>query len=206
MGMSMTAEDTRRTAGHGPGGAGDGEVESTEALARRAAAGDDRALPELLRRIEPDVMRRCRRFLPYQQDAEEAAQDTLLIVARKIGTFQGRSKFSTWLYEVNANCARQTYRSLKRRAAEAPAWDDTPPERPDPARTSIIAGSRIDLLDALEQLEEHRRDLVEPVVLRDVAGLEYSEIADRLGIPLGTVKSRIHEARKQLRTWLVVRD
>ena len=179
--------------------------ESTEELARRAAGGDESALPELLRRIEPEVLRRCSRFLPYRQDAEEAAQDTLLIVARKITTFQGRSKFSTWLYEVTANCARQTYRSLKRRAAEQPSWDDTPPERPDPARTSIIAGSRIDLLDALEQLEERRHDLVEPVVLRDVAGLEYSEIAERLGIPLGTVKSRIHDARHLLRTWLVVR-
>ena len=178
--------------------------DTTEELARRAAAGDTAALPKLLRRIEPEVLRRCSRFLPYRQDAEEAAQDTLLIVARKITSFQGRSKFSTWLYEVNANCARQTYRSLKRRAAEQPGYDDTPPERPDPARTSIIAGSRIDLLDALEQLEERRHDLVEPVVLRDVAGLEYSEIAERLGIPLGTVKSRIHDARKLLRTWLVV--
>lgn len=178
--------------------------ETTEELARRAADGDDSALPELLRRIEPEVLRRCSRFLPYRQDAEEAAQDTLLVVARKITSFQGRSKFSTWLYEVNANCSRQTYRSLKRRAAEQPSWDDTPPERPDPARTSIIAGSRIDLLDALEQLEDRRHDLVEPVVLRDVAGLEYSEIAERLGIPLGTVKSRIHDARKLLRTWLVV--
>lgn len=179
--------------------------ETTEDLARRAAGGDAAALPELLRRIEPDVSRRCSRFLPYRQDAEEAAQDTLLVVARKITSFQGRSRFSTWLYEVTANCCRQTYRSLKRRAAEQPGWDDTPPERPDPARTSVIAGSRVDLLEALEQLEDHRRDLVEPVVLRDVAGLEYAEIAERLGIPLGTVKSRIHDARQLLRGWLVVR-
>lgn len=180
--------------------------ETTEELARRAAGGDESALPELLARIQPEVLRRCSRFLLYRQDAEEAAQDTLLVVARRITTFQGRSKFSTWLYEVTANCCRQTYRSLKRRAAEAPAYDETPPERPDPARTSIIAGSRVDLLDALEQLEEHRRDLVEPVVLRDVAGLDYAEIAARLQIPVGTVKSRIHDARRLLRGWLVVSD
>jgi len=179
-------------------------AESIEELARAAAGGDRTALDELLIAIGPDVLRRCNRFLPYRQDAEEAAQDTLLAVSRYITHFQGRSKFSTWLYEVTANCARGTYRKLKRRAVEQLAFD-TPPDRVDPARTSIIAGSRIDLLEALEKLEEHRRDLLEPVVLRDVAGLEYSEIAERLGIPLGTVKSRIHDARKLLQGWLVVR-
>lgn len=178
--------------------------ETTEELARRAAAGDGAALDELLAAIGPEVLRRCNRLLPYRQDAEEAAQDTLLAVARHITSFQGRSRFTTWLYEVTANCARGTYRKLKRRAAEQLSFEDAP-DRPDPARTSMIAGSRVDLLEALEQLEEHRRDLLEPVVLRDVAGLEYSEIAERLGIPLGTVKSRIHDARQLLQGWLVVR-
>lgn len=179
-------------------------AESVEELAKIAAAGDREALEELLARIRPDVLRRCNRFLPYSQDAEEACQDTLLAVARHITRFEGRSKFTTWLYEVTANCARGTYRSLKRRSVEQLSFEN-PPERADPARTSIIAGSRVDLLEALEQLEEHRRDLLKPVVLRDVAGLEYAEIADRLGIPLGTVKSRIHDARMLLRGWLVVR-
>lgn len=181
-----------------------GTAESTESLARRAAGGDRAALEDLLAAIGPEVLRRCNRFLPYRQDAEEAAQDTLLAVARHITSFAGRSKFSTWLYEVTANCCRGTYRTLKRRAAEQLSYGTTP-ERVDPARTSIIAGSRIDLLEALEKLEDHRRDLLEPVVLRDVAGLEYAEIAERLGIPLGTVKSRIHDARKLLQGWLVVR-
>ena len=70
------------------------------------------------RRIEPDVLRHCERLLPYRQDAEEAAQDTLLAVARNIARFEGRAKFSTWLHIVTANCARTTYRILKRRASE----------------------------------------------------------------------------------------
>ncbi len=178
--------------------------ETVEALARQAAGGDRAALEELLTAIRPEVVRRCNRFLPYRQDAEEAAQDTLLAVARHITSFQGRSKFTTWLYEVTANCARSTHRSIKRRAAEQLSYDNAP-DRADPARTSMIAGSRVDLLEALDHLEEHRRDLLEPVVLRDVAGLEYAEIAERLGLPLGTVKSRIHDARKLLQGWLVVR-
>src|SRR5438445_12596486 len=91
-----------------------------EELASRAVGGDTAALHALLAQIEPEVLRRCGRFLPCRQDAEEAAQDALLQVTQKITTFEGRSQFSTWLHTVVANCARQKYRELKRRAAEQP--------------------------------------------------------------------------------------
>ncbi|MYR55376.1 RNA polymerase subunit sigma-24, partial [Streptomyces sp. SID625] len=81
----------------------------TEEHARRAAAGDPAALEELLQEIRPEVLRRCARFLPCREDAEEAAQDVLLQVARRITTFEGRSRFGTWLYTVVANCCRQKY-------------------------------------------------------------------------------------------------
>jgi RNA polymerase sigma factor (sigma-70 family) len=177
-------------------------VPDTETLAARAAAGDAESLDLLLRRIEPEVLRRCGRFLPCRQDAEEAAQDALLQVARRIGGFEGRSRFSTWLYVVVANTARQTYRDLKRRSAEqplSPAEDD----RSDPRTTSVIAGSRIDLLEALEHLERSRPLLVAPLVYRDICDLEYDEIANRLDLPLGTVKSRLSEGRRQVRQWLI---
>jgi RNA polymerase sigma-70 factor (ECF subfamily) len=70
----------------------------------------------------------------------------------------------------------------------------------------VIAGSRLDLLEALEVLGARNADLVEPLVLRDVGELDYNEIARLLDVPLGTVKSRIHEARKLVRPLLVVRD
>jgi RNA polymerase sigma-70 factor (ECF subfamily) len=171
--------------------------ERTEELARKAADGDDGALDELLRVIEPDVLRHCSRFLPCRQDAEEACQDALMQVARNIGRFEGRSRFNTWLHVVVANSARSTYRSLKRRSVEQVG--ELPQQRPDPRRTSVIAGSRVDILDAMEELERRKPDLVQALVLRDVSQLEYSEIAQELGLPLGTVKSRIHEARKQFR-------
>jgi RNA polymerase sigma factor (sigma-70 family) len=169
----------------------------TEQLARRAAAGDAVALDELLRAIEPRVLRQVGRFLPYRQDAEEAAQDVLMKVATRIGTFEGRSKFSTWLYEVTANQARQTYRTLKRRAAERTT--ERPVERADPRTTSVIAGSRLDLLDALERLETEHPDLVRAFVLRDLSDLEYADIARLLDVPVGTVKARIHHARRYVR-------
>jgi RNA polymerase sigma-70 factor (ECF subfamily) len=174
-------------------------------LAGLAARGDRAALDELLRRIQPDVLRRCRRFLPHLQDAEEACQDVLLQVARSIGTFEGRSRFSTWLYVITANCARQTYRSLKRRSLELVAAEP-PPDHPEPRTTSVIAGSRIDLLDAIETLERHRAELVAPLVLRDLCQLPYADVAVHLGIPLGTVKSRVHDARKHVQGTLIDRN
>lgn len=173
-----------------------------EDLARRAAAGDAVALDTLLALIRPAVLRRCSRFLPCHQDAEEACQDVLLQVSRSILGFEGRSRFSTWLHVVIANTARQTYRSLRRRAAEQ-AHEAPPVEPAEPRTTSVIAGSRLDLLDALERLESHRRELVAPIVLRDICQLDYREIAEQLGIPEGTVKSRIHQARGHVREYLL---
>ena len=173
-------------------------------LAARAAGGDAAALDELLAEIQPRVRRICGRMLLFPEDAEEAAQDALLLVATKIGTFEGRSRFSTWLHAVASNSARQTYRSLKRRAAERPT-DELPPYA-DPRTTSVIAGSRLDLLEALDAVGSARPELVEPLVLRDVQELDYNEIAALLDVPLGTVKSRIHAARTAVRPLLRVSD
>ncbi len=172
----------------------------TDELARRASLGDEPALDELLRRIEPRVLRHCSRFLPYRQDAEEACQDVLLKVATRINTFEGRSTFSTWLNAVTANQARQTYRTLRRRFAERST--DLPIERPDPRTTSVIAGSRLDLLDALERLEAEHPELISAFVLRDLSDLEYADIARHLDVPVGTVKARIHHARRYVRASL----
>jgi RNA polymerase sigma-70 factor, ECF subfamily len=180
------------------------ESDRLEALATRAAAGDTEAINELLALIEPRVMRLCSRMLPCKQDAEEACQDALLRVATKIDTFRGGSKFTTWLYTVAGNSARSTYRSLKRRSVEQPV--DEMPTHADPRTTSVIAGSRIDLLEALETMEASRPELVEPLVLRDIAQLEYADIARQLDQPLGTVKSRIHHARQYLRPLLRVTE
>ena len=178
------------------------EAIDLEALALRAAGGDREAMELLLAEIQPRVHRICGRMLLYPQDAEEATQDALLLVATKIGSFEGRSKFTTWLHAVASNSARTTYRSLKRRSVER-LTDDLPPD-PDPRTTSVIAGSRLDLLEALETVGTDRPELVEPLVLRDVQQLDYNEIARLLDIPLGTVKSRIHAARLAVRPLLAV--
>ena len=172
-----------------------------DALAARASDGDEQALDELLRRIQPAVLRRCGAMLAFRSDAEEACQDALLQVARSIHAFQGRAAFTTWLHVVVTNCVRETYRSLRRRATEA-----TPVEalaqRPDPRTTSVIAGARVDVLDAVERLERHNPELAAAFVLRDFADLEYGDIAERLDVSVSTARFRIHEARKFVRARL----
>ncbi|MEU5837901.1 RNA polymerase sigma factor [Streptomyces diacarni] len=187
----------------------DPQSPDTETLALFAAQGDSASLDALLRAIRPDIVRRCGRFLLYREDAEEAAQDALLQVARNIHRFEGRSRFSTWLHTVVANCSRQKYRELKRRAAEQPTPPDeasAPERRPDPRTTSVIAGSKVDVLEALERLEQESPHLVAPLVYRDLCQMDYAEIVDRLGIPLGTVKSRLHHARRHIRPWLTSQE
>jgi RNA polymerase sigma-70 factor (ECF subfamily) len=179
----------------------DDEPVDLDALARRAADGDAAALDRLLALIQPRVRRICGRMLLYPQDAEEACQDALLLVATRIHTFAGRAKFTTWLHAVASNSARSTYRSLKRRSAELPS--DNLPAKVDPRTTSVIAGSRLDLLDALEVLAATHPLLVEALVLRDIQELDYNEIALLMDLPLGTVKSRIHQARKTVQPLLI---
>ena len=135
----------------------------------------------LLVAARPLILGRCRRFLPNPLDAEEAAQDALLAVARRIDTFEGRSKFTTWMYQLTTNAAIDAYRGSSGAAA---CWK---PLRPGRWRldASVVAGAHIDVLDAAEKLDER---LVEPVFLRDLCELEYSDIAELLGIPVGTVQ------------------
>lgn len=172
------------------------DLEEVERLAVRAADGDLAALDTLLSSVRPLVLARCRRFLPNELDAEEAAQDSLLAVARRISGFEGRSKFTTWLFRLTTNASIDCYRKLKRRRSVL----ETPPDLAATGSTpSVIAGARIDVLDAAESLD---RRLAEVVFMRDYCELDYNEIAEALAIPVGTVKSRIHKGRAALRSEL----
>lgn len=169
-------------------------------LVERARSGDRAALETLLGQVRPLVVRRCRRILPHPQDAEEATQDALLAIATKLDSWSGRGAFEAWAGMIATNQARMTYRTLKRRFDERGL--DVVPEAADPVRTSVVAGTRLDLLDAIEALEVRHRETVDALVMRDLGGLTYDEIATILAVPLGTVKARIHTARGFLRLHL----
>lgn len=174
------------------------DLDTPDVDALRARADTDPAAMELLlARLRPLVQARCSRLLPCPADAEEAAQDALLTVATRLGTFSGSGSFTGWVVVVASNAARGTYRSLKRRSAERGHAD--PPESVDPRTTSVIAGSRLDLLDALEDLGREHPGLVESFVLRDLAGLTYAEVAAETRVPLGTAQARVHRGRQFVR-------
>lgn len=164
---------------------------------RRAQDGEAAALDLVLAGVRPLVLRRCAKFLPFRQDAEEAAQDALLTIATRIGDFEGRGSFEGWVTVIAANTARQTYRSMRRRFSER--HHDQFPEHVDSRTTSVIAGTRLDLLDAIDDLEVRHPETVQAFVLRDLGGLPYEDIARLTDAPLGTVKARIHTARGFLR-------
>ncbi|GAA5142656.1 RNA polymerase sigma factor [Nocardioides marinquilinus] len=172
-------------------------------LARRAQAGDSDALGALLAAVRPRTLRVCQGVLPYTPDAEDACQEALLNVATKIGSWGGRGRFTTWLHVVAVNSARTTYRRMRNQAVAADPQEHGPlAEKPDPRTTSVIAGTRLDLLEAMEAIERDHPQYVEPLLLRDVYGMAYDEIAELVGAPLGTIKAQIHHGRKLARPLL----
>ncbi len=168
-------------------------ADAIDDLARQAQDGDRAALETLLGEVRPRVLRLCRGMLPHPADAEDACQDALLAVTTRIGTWHRRGRFTTWLHVVALNSARMTYRRLK---AQATPVDLLPDQRPDPRTTSVIAGTRLDLLEALDSIERRHPQYVAPLVLRDLYGLSYDEIAQVLERPLGSVKAHLHHARR----------
>jgi RNA polymerase sigma-70 factor (ECF subfamily) len=165
-----------------------------DVLARRAADGDSRALDALLRDHMVLVHAVCRRILGNPDDALDATQEALISIARKIGSFDGRAKLSTWVYRVATNAALDESRRRGRRPVPLESL-------PEPGRSTVgnaadaAIADRLDVDAALAQLTPEYRAAV---ALRDLVGMDYAEIADVLGIPPGTVRSRISRGRAAL--------
>lgn len=172
-----------------------------EELLERIGAGDRAALELLLDRCYPQVLLLCRRLCDNHHDAQDCAQNALISISRNLPRFDGRSKFSTWVYRVTTNACFDELRRRRRRPqlglvddhASAVALEPVTGEGPEGA--ALRSEQRSVLQEALDELPAEFR---EPVVLRDVGGLDYSEIADVLAIAPGTVRSRISRGRARL--------
>jgi len=169
-----------------------------DALARRAAQGDRRALEDLLGEHVDHVHAICRRVLGDPEDALDATQEAMIAIARGISGFDGRSRFTTWMYRVATNAALDEARRKARRPRPVEVIDDTTATafgRPGSAALDERVSTRVDVDAALQALPE---DFRAAVVLRDLSGLDYAEIAEVLDVPPGTVRSRISRGRALL--------
>lgn len=170
--------------------AGDQSDGLLDGIAVAAAHGSDVALDLLLAAIDELGLARSaiRRLVLDPYAVDDITQDVLIVVAEKIGTFRGESRFTTWLYRV----ARFKAIDHLRRSRDTVGLDDSEQEPSDAMRMSSLIANRALIRTALDALPEHYR---EAVVLRDVEGLPYEEVATRAGIPLNTAKTRVARGR-----------
>jgi RNA polymerase sigma-70 factor (ECF subfamily) len=169
----------------------------------RWQAGDESAFEELIRRHESRVYRLLYRMMGSKEDAEDLTQETFLSLHRHGHRFRAEAKFSTFVYRVAANAALNRRRTLGRGRARVDklkvrqaAGDDLPSSPRNPEDSALGAELSGHVKEALDTLSPSLRM---PVILYDIEGLAYGEIAKVLGIAEGTVKSRIHRARQSLR-------
>jgi RNA polymerase sigma-70 factor (ECF subfamily) len=167
------------------------------ALVDAAQGGDRAALDALLRRHHDRILSLCRRLTGNESDALDAAQEALIAIVRGLPRFDGRSAFTTWSYRVATNACRDERRRRSRRAVPG-----LPEDQDGLPRTGSAPAPGIELLPDRLAVDAALADLPEEfraaVVLRDLCDLEYADIADALGIPPGTVRSRIARGRSLL--------
>lgn len=182
-------------------------------LVARFNGGDESAFLEIMHRHQTRILALTQSLLHNHADAEEITQDTFVRAHRNLAGFRGDSSLATWLHRIAVNLARNRYWYFFRRRrqstlsldcpigieGDAPLSELVSAENPDPAQ----AASREEFSDlvaaCIADLDAHHREVL---VLRNADHLSYEQIAGRLGIHVGTVKSRIARARENLRTRL----
>jgi RNA polymerase sigma-70 factor (ECF subfamily) len=174
------------------------------ALVGRAQAGDLAAFERLVEKYQARVHRLAYQVLRDKEEAWDCAQEAFTRAYQSLSAFRGQSAFYTWLFRITVNVATDRYRSRAARARAFGAesvpeeeWARTaadPGESPDQRAARVEQRRRI--IDALDRLPAPARTII---MLSDIEGLSYREIADVLNCPIGTVMSRLHNARRRLR-------
>ena len=178
---------------------------TVDELARRAAGGDEDAFAQLVGLHEKKVYGLALRMCGNPEDAADAAQEAFLAAWKGLPRFRGEAGFSTWLYRLTSNAAIDHLRRVKRQRGEVSLDDGGPgldavDNAPSPQAQAEETELREAVAEGLSMLsEDHRQALL----LRELRGLSYEEIASELRVDLGTVKSRISRARGSLRKILV---
>jgi RNA polymerase sigma-70 factor, ECF subfamily len=161
---------------------------------RKAQRGDERAFTLIVRAYEGPVYNYVLRLVGDRVLAEDLTQEVFLRVFQGLPRFSLRSKFTTWLFQVTKNRVLDELRANERRPRLTVALDDIAP-----LEVLDAPVERVEAMDALwKSVEELNVDLKMALLLRDVVGLSYTEIADSLEITLATVKWRIYKAREEV--------
>jgi len=179
-------------------------------LVRKCQAGDDQAFRTLVLRYQRKVFTVAFALVKDREEAMDIAQDAFLRVHQRLGDFKGESSFYTWLYRITRNLAIDRLRARRGDAQELDEKAGWELERADPGFLSSRLGTnpqrgvlRKELAEqmarALGELPEKHREIL---VLREVEGMSYEELAETLGIPKGTVMSRLYHARAKMQAIL----
>jgi RNA polymerase sigma-70 factor, ECF subfamily len=178
--------------------------DSDQQLVERVQAGDKAAFDLLVRKYQHRVLKLVSRFVSDAAEAEDVAQEAFLKAYRALASFRGDSAFYTWLYRIAINTAKNALVSNRRRPVDFDL-DLQDPEQYDrharlkegdtPEGVLLTEEIRSVVERAMEQLPE---DLRTAIVLRELEGLSYEEIAEAMDCPVGTVRSRIFRAREAI--------
>jgi RNA polymerase sigma-70 factor (ECF subfamily) len=171
-----------------------------DALIERCLSGDQAAWDQIVRQHWRKVFNLAYKFVGRHDEAEDLTQDIFLKIFKALRTFDRRANFQTWLISISRNLCIDHYRSVRKEretmARDVDASDLSPVSR---ERSPLSQLEQVDLKQIIRQaLAELPPALRQAVVLRDLQEFSYQEIADQLGLPEGTVKSRINRGRFEL--------
>lgn len=171
--------------------------ERDEDLVRRYLSGDAEAFGTLVERHERRMYNLALRMTGREEDARDATQEAFLTALRKLSSFRGEAAFTTWMHRVTVNACYDLLRKRRRaplldRGQDERERGPEPPPAPDHAESSDLS---MDVQRALLEVPEDFRTVM---ILHDVQDLPYEQVAAIVGVPVGTVKSRLHRGRVAL--------
>jgi len=190
----------------------EGDRAFERALIQRLCARDEEAFSEIVQLYGDRVFNLVLRMVGHRSEAEDIAQEVFVTVFKHIESFRAESRFSTWLLRIAANHARNRIKYLslrKQRASDLESLENAHENttlshnlhsnRRGPEQTAVANQMSRVLAAAIDSLEEDQRLLI---TLRDIEEMAYDEIREITGLPIGTVKSRLHRARMALKAKL----
>ena len=170
-------------------------------LIERASGGDPAAFNRLMEMHEKRMYAVALRMCGNREDAQDCLQESMLRVYRAIGGFKGQSSFGTWVYRITMNTCLDELRRKKNKQSTSldnmldQGWSPTD-DSASPEKQAIQSEMRKSISKSIQELPEDMRSVI---IMRDVHGYSYDEIAEMLNVNVGTIKSRISRGREKLR-------